>query len=66
MDKNNLNPCRRCGKPAIIETWSSGGTMFMAKCSNPDCFDYYPRGRNLPEVINEWNLQNQMKEVQND
>lgn len=52
---NELKPCRLCGKRAIIEMWSSGGLMYMAKCSNPDCYDYYPRGHNLPKVIEEWN-----------
>ena len=52
---SELKPCRKCGKHAIIESWSSGGMMYMAKCSNPDCFEYYPRGHSLPQVIAEWN-----------
>lgn len=39
---SELKPCRLCGKRAIIERWSSGGPMYMAKCSNPDCFENYP------------------------
>lgn len=55
---NGLKPCPFCGKKAIIERWSSGGRMYMAKCSNPDCGvpDYgYPAGHNLDKVIDEWN-----------
>ena len=58
MDK--LKPCRLCGKRAIIENWSSGGPMYMAKCSNPDCeigqeITNIAKGHNLPRVITEWN-----------
>lgn len=55
---NGLKPCHICGKRAIIERWSSGGMMYMAKCNNPDCpvpYDGFPSGHNLKEVINEWN-----------
>ena len=52
---SELKPCRKCGKRAIIESWSSGGMMYMAKCGNPDCFEHYPRGHSLPQVITEWN-----------
>lgn len=57
---SELLPCRKCGKPAIIETWSSGGVMYMAKCSNPNCEIgqdiTHSKGHNLPQVIKEWNL----------
>ncbi len=57
---SKLPPCRKCGKPAIIETWSSGRPMYMAKCSNPDCEIGQPithaKGHDLPQVIQEWNL----------
>ena len=56
--ESKLMPCKKCGKRAIIETWSSGGMMYMVKCSNPDCFDYYPRGHVLPRVVEEWNRRN--------
>lgn len=55
---NELKPCPICGKRAIIERWSSGGMMYMAKCNNPDCpvpYDGFPSGHNLKEVISEWN-----------
>ena len=56
---SKLNPCRLCGHRAIVEQWSSGGAMYMAKCSNPDCQIgqkiTYAKGRNLPQVIDEWN-----------
>lgn len=62
-----LKPCRKCGKRAIIESWSSGGMMYMAKCSNPDCEIgqkiTYSKGHNLPQVIDEWN---QMQEGKKD
>lgn len=54
----NLLPCPFCGKKPIIETWSSGGPMFMCKCNNPDCAvpqDGYPKGRKPENVIEEWN-----------
>lgn len=41
-----------------IEHWSSGGTIYMVKCNNPDCpvpATSYPTGYNLNEVIAEWN-----------
>lgn len=54
-----LNPCRICGKKNIkVETWMSGGRMYMVKCSNPDCpvpDDGYPTGRDLVKVKEEWN-----------
>lgn len=50
-----LKRCGHCGKRAIIESWSSGGPMYMVKCSNPDCYEDYPRGHSLPQVIDEWN-----------
>lgn len=52
-----LLPCPFCGGKAIIETWSSGGKMYMVKCNNPDCYhpENYPRGHNLLESIKEWN-----------
>jgi hypothetical protein len=60
--ESKLMPCRRCNRRAIIESWSSGGMMYMVKCSNPDCpiesYEEYPRGHNLPQVIQEWNRRN--------
>lgn len=53
---NNLKPCPLCGNTnIIIETWSSGGPMFMVKCTNPNCYEDYPRGHDLPRVIEAWN-----------
>lgn len=54
---SELKPCRLCGKRAIIEHWSSGGPMYMAKCSNPDCFhpEDYAKGRRPEKVIDAWN-----------
>lgn len=52
-------PCRICGKrDVIIESWRSGGAMYMVKCNNPNCpvpEDGYPTGRNLDDVFEEWN-----------
>ena len=54
-----LNPCRFCVHKAIIETWSSGGMMYMAKCSNPDCKSWeYSSGHSLPDVVKLWNEHN--------
>ena len=54
-----LNPCRVCGGKAIIETWSSDGMMYMAKCSNPDCKSWeYSSGHSLPDVATLWNEHN--------
>ena len=56
MEKLEL--CPLCGRKPIIEHWSSGGKMYMIKCNNPDCpvpVTSYPKGRNLDEVIAEWN-----------
>lgn len=54
-----MKPCPLCGKKNIvIEEWSSGGRMYMVKCNNPNCpvpDDSYPMGRNLHEVVDEWN-----------
>ena len=53
-----LKPCPFCGRKPIIETWSSGGRMYMVKCNNPDCripCNGYPKGRNIYDVKNEWN-----------
>lgn len=53
-----LKPCPLCGGKAIIERWSSAGSMFMVKCKNPDCPvppNGYPRGHNLSDVKSEWN-----------
>ena len=50
--------CRRCGRHPIIETWLSGGRMYMVKCNNPDCpvpLESYPNGHRLDDVIEEWN-----------
>jgi len=57
MMPEKLMPCRRCGWKAKLETWSSGGFMCMAKCTNPDCFhpEDYAKGRNLNKVISAWN-----------
>lgn len=59
MDDIELKPCPLCGWTNIkIETWSSGGKMFMCKCNNPDCqvpTNGYPKGRNLEKVKEEWN-----------
>ena len=53
-----LKPCRYCGKSNFsIERFASG--KMMVKCINPDCsapFEAFPTGRNLIEVIEEWNL----------
>lgn len=60
----DLKPCPLCGKPAIIETWSSGGRMYMAKCNNPDCpvpENSYPSGHNLMDVIAAWNRRTETK-----
>lgn len=57
-DGEELKPCPLCGRKPIIEHWSSGGTMYMVKCNNPDCpvpVTSYPTGHNLDEVIAEWN-----------
>ena len=61
----NLNRRPICGKRAIIERWSSGGTMCMAKCANMTCpvpNDGYPSGHNLDEVIKEWNARAMQEE----
>lgn len=54
-----LNPCPFCrGTNIAVEHWSSGGTMYMVKCNNPDCPvppSGYKTGRNLDEVKEEWN-----------
>ena len=53
-----LKACPICGRKPTIEHWSSGGTMYMVKCNNPDCpvpVVSYPNGHNLNEVIAEWN-----------
>lgn len=59
MNKIKLKPCPICWKNNIkIETWSSGGRMYMVKCNNPDCSvpeNGYPVGRNLEEVKKAWN-----------
>lgn len=53
---NNLKPCPWCGGThAVIETWSSGGAMYMVRCTNPDCRGDYPRGHDLKQVIEDWN-----------
>lgn len=59
-----MNKCKLCGKNPIVERWSSGGLMYMIKCNNPDCpapIDGYPKGRNLEEVMKEWNRINKDK-----
>lgn len=56
MEKLEL--CPLCKRKPIIEHWSSGGTIYMVKCNNPDCpvpATSYPTGYNLDEVIAEWN-----------
>lgn len=62
MSGIKLRPCRICkGNKIAIETWSSGGRMYMVKCNNPDCpvpDDGYPTGRKLDEVKEEWNRRN--------
>lgn len=53
-----LKTCPICGRKPMVEHWSSGGTMYMVKCNNPDCpvpLLSYPNGHNLDEVITEWN-----------
>lgn len=53
-----LKPCPPCGRKLVVEHWSSGGTMYMVKCNNPDCpmpVESYPNGHKLDEVITEWN-----------
>ena len=50
MSKIDLKPCPFCGRKPIIEHWSSGGTMYMVKCNNPDCpvpVNSYPTVINL-------------------
>ena len=59
-----MNKCKLCGKKPIVERWSSGGLMYMVKCNNPDCsvpVNGYPAGRNLDEVIKEWDRRNENK-----
>lgn len=51
-------PCRLCGRYPVSERWSSGGPMYMVRCSNPDCPvppESYPKGCRLGDVIEEWN-----------
>lgn len=58
MDNINLKPCPFCGKSPIIETWRSGGVMFMVKCNNPVCpipINGYPTGHDLDQIKNKWN-----------
>lgn len=59
MSKPELKPCPFCGKKNIVvETWASGGRMYMVKCNNPDCpvpANGYPTGRDLEKVKAEWN-----------
>lgn len=59
MNEIKLKPCQICGERSIaIETWASGGRMYMIKCKNPDCpvpESGYPTGRNLDELKAEWN-----------
>lgn len=59
MSKIKLLPCPLCGgKKIIVETWRSGGPMYMVKCNNPDCpvpQNGFPSGRNLEKVKEEWN-----------
>lgn len=53
-----LKPCPFCGREPKIEYWSSGGTMYMIKCNNPDCpvpVVSYPVGRDFDEVLADWN-----------
>lgn len=61
MGEIKLKPCRYCRKSSAgVERWSSGGKMYMVKCKNPDCpvpEEGYPTGRNLVEVMEEWNKQ---------
>ena len=63
MRKTVLKPWRDCQKnSAIIETWLSGGKMYMVKCNNPDCPvppDGYPTGRDTAKLIEEWNDRHQ-------
>ena len=59
MSEIKLKPCPFCGRSNVkIETWASGGRMYMVKCNNPDCpvpERGYPTGRNLDDVKNVWN-----------
>lgn len=59
MGEVKLKPCPKCRKfSAGVERWASGGMMYMVKCMNPDCpvpYEGYPTGRNLLEVMEEWN-----------
>lgn len=59
MSETKLKLCPRCKRSNIkIETWGSGGRMYMVKYNNPDCQvpeRGYPTGRNLREVKEEWN-----------
>lgn len=54
-----LKPCPICKKHnAVVESWSSGGRMYMVRCNNPDCpvpAEGYPTGRHLEEVKDAWN-----------
>ena len=56
---DKLKPCPTCKKHNIVvETWTSGGRMYMVRCSNPDCpvpADGYPTGWHLEDVIEAWN-----------
>lgn len=57
--KIELKPCPFCrGTNIAVEHWSSGRTMYMVRCNNPDCPippNGYPTGRNLDEVKEAWN-----------
>lgn len=58
MPELKINPCPLCGRKPIIEHWYSGGIMYMVKCNNYDCpipVNSYPKGRNLNDVVDEWN-----------
>lgn len=59
MSSTKLKPCSICGgKKIVIETWRSGGNMYMVKCNNPDCpvpHNGYPTGRDLEKVKEDWN-----------
>lgn len=62
-----LNPCRVCGGKAIIESWSSGGMMYMVKCGNPDCKSWEcSKGYSKPDVIELWNANNPKEDAHAD
>ncbi|WP_337484828.1 Lar family restriction alleviation protein [Porcipelethomonas sp.] len=61
-----LKPCPFCGKKPGLETWCSGGKMYMIKCKNADCpvpEKGYPTGRIPEQVAEAWNRRAENAEV---